>query len=1277
MLSAMIRFFIENKLFTVLLLLLLTGWGMLTAPFDWDFMRALPRDPVPIDAIPDIGENQQIVFTEWEGRSPQDVEDQITYPLTTYLLGVPGVKTIRSTSMFGFSSIYILFEEEVDFYWSRARILEKLSALPAGLLPPGVQPALGPDATALGQVFWYTLEGRDEQGRPTGGWDLHELRSVQDYYVRYALNSVEGVSEVASVGGFVKEYQIEVNPAALKLYGIALEEVVEAVRRSNRDGGARTIEVNRVEYLVRGLGYVKSVKDLEEAVVTVRQGVPIRLKELAWVSIGPAPRRGLLDKEGAEVVGGVVVARYGANPLEVIQKVKEKIREIAPGLPKKELSDGRVSRLTIVPFYDRSKLIYETLGTLEEALTLEILITILVVVVMVLNLRASVLIASLLPIAVLMCFIAMRSFGIDANIVALSGIAIAIGTMVDLGIVLSESIIQQMEQAPPGQSMRETVYKGVIEVSGAIVTAVATTVVSFLPVFALQAAEGKLFTPLAYTKTFALLASLLVALLILPAFAHWFFGVRFDKRKLRWGRLLLLPVALLAWWWASAWAAVVLSLFAFRSFLELPFLQKYLPPAVSAFNRQYAALLIVVFAVLWLLTDYWMPLGAARPFWQNMLMVALMAGSVLLLFVLLERYYRPLLRWCLEHKNIYLAVPSILLLWGFLVWLGFEGLFGWVARGFDAVGWNIRSTALWSTMWHAFPGIGKEFMPSLDEGSFLLMPANMPHAGVEHNQEVLAQVDRLVASIPEVESVVGKAGRVESALDPAPLSMFENIINYKPEYVTDERGHRLRFKVDEAGRFLTRSGKRYTHEEALQAGVSPQELIRDDEGLYFRNWRAHIQSPDDIWQEIVARTQIPGLTAAPKLQPIETRLIMLQTGMRALMGIKVYGPDLPTIEQFGFELEKILKQVPLVKPETVFADRVIGKPYLQLRIKREEAARFGLKVEDILQYIEVAIGGMPLTTTVEGRKRYAVRVRYPRELRDTPESIAKMLIAAPTGAQIPLEQVVEIAYTQGPQEIKSEDGFLVSYVLFDKKEGFSEVEVVEAARRAIEQRMAAGELKVPAGVSFKFSGNYENQVRAEKRLSIIVPLVLLLIFLILYWQLREVSMTLMVFTGVAIAFSGGFVLIWLWGQPWFADFSLFGQNLRQLFSMHPINLSVAIWVGFIALFGIATDDGVLMSSYLQQSLKKNRPASIEALKEAVIEGGARRIRACAMTTATTVIALLPVLTSTGRGADIMIPMAIPTMGGMLIDISSYFLVPVLVYWRESLKLKKDEKRNQT
>lgn len=502
----------------------LIAWGIVTSPFGWK-IGALPSDPVPVDAIPDIGENQQIVFTEWKGRSPQDIEDQISYPLTTYLLGIPGVKSIRSTSVFGFSSIFIIFEEDIEFYWSRSRILEKLNSLPSDLLPSEVQPALGPDATALGQVYWYTLEGRDKNGNPTGGWDLHEIRTVQDFYVKYALNSASGVSEVASIGGFVKEYQIDVNPDALKAYNIPLHKVMSAVNKSNRDVGAKTIEINQAEYLVRGLGYIKKVEDIEKAVVAVQENVPIRIKDIGVVSLGPATRRGVLDKDGAEVVGGVVVARYGANPLQVINNVKDKIQEIAPGLPKKTLDNGVVSQLTLVPFYDRSGLIYETLGTLEEAISLQILISIVVVILMVYNLRASFLISSLLPIAVLMVFIAMRYLNVDANIVALSGIAIAIGTMVDLGIILSENIIKHLDEATAGQKLIDTIYNGAAEVSSAILTAVSTTIVSFIPVFTMQAAEGKLFGPLAYTKTFALIAALFVSLLILPTLAHWFFWI--------------------------------------------------------------------------------------------------------------------------------------------------------------------------------------------------------------------------------------------------------------------------------------------------------------------------------------------------------------------------------------------------------------------------------------------------------------------------------------------------------------------------------------------------------------------------------------------------------------------------------------------------------------------------------------------------------------------------------------------------------------------------------
>jgi Cu(I)/Ag(I) efflux system membrane protein CusA/SilA len=1266
MLNRIIKYFLENKLVTILVIVLFVGWGLVTAPFGWK-IGSLPSDPVPVDAIPDIGENQQIVFTQWMGRSPQDIEDQITYPLTTSLLGIPGVKSVRSSSIFGFSSIYIIFNEDIDFYWSRSRILEKLNSLPSGLLPEGVQPALGPDATALGQVYWYTLEGRDKEGNPTGGWDLHEIRTAQDFYVKYGLNAVDGVSEVASIGGYVQEYQIDVNPDALRIYDIPLHKVMMAVKKSNRDVGAKTIEINKAEYLVRGLGYVKSIEDIEKAVVDVHDNVPIRVKDIGVVSLGPATRRGLLDKDGAEVVGGVVVARYGSNPLHVINNVKEKIKEIASGLPKKTLANGVESQLTIVPFYDRTELIYETLGTLEEALSLELLITILVVIVMVLNLRASILISSLLPIAVLMVFIAMRYFGIDANIVALSGIAIAIGTMVDLGIVLSENVIKHVDEASPGQKLINTIYNAAAEVSSAIVTAVATTIVSFVPVFTMEAAEGKLFRPLAYTKTFALIASLIVTLIILPSLAHWVFGIKINKNAK--GKLinaLLIVGGLITAIWISVWGGITLMAFGAAWFIT-----EYSPK--QNFFTKNLALIITVVSVVWLLANYWMPLGAGISLLWNFIFVAAIVSVILGAFYLLEKYYVKILNWCLANKVKFLLIPATVILFGTTVWMGFNSMFGFVATGFDKVGVNIRTTNVWSSLSHSLPGLGKEFMPSLDEGSYLLMPTSMPHAGMEQNKMVVQQLDMLLANIPEVELAVGKMGRVESALDPAPISMYENIINYKSEYLLNKKGHRERFKVDKENRFVLTSGDVIFNEDALKQGILKDELIPDANGLYFRNWRSHIQSPDDIWNEIVKVTNIPGVTSAPKLQPIETRLVMLQTGMRAPMGIKVFGPDLKTIEKFGLELEAILKEVPSVKTEAVFADRIVGKPYLHFNIDRDAISRYGLNIEDVQQTIETAIGGMQITSTVEGRERFPVRVRYPRELRDDPDKLKKVLIPSPIGVQVPLIELVNIEYVRGPQMIKSENTFLLGYVLLDKKEGYAEVDVVEEAQRFIQNKIDQGDLIVPSGVSYKFSGSYENQVRAEKRLAIIVPLVLAIIFLILYFQFKSVSTSLMIFSGIAMAFSGAFMMLWLYGQDWFFNFEILNTNMRDLFQMQTINLSVAVWVGFIALFGIATDDGVLMGTYLDQSFEKNKTTTLEGIRKAVVIAGQRRIKPAVMTSATTIIALLPVLTSTGRGADIMIPMAIPAFGGMIVASITYFIVPVLYCWREERKLKKETK----
>jgi len=1186
-----IRFCLENKLVIFLLILLVIGWGVVVAPFDWK-IGDLPRNPIPVDAIPDIGENQQIVFTEWMGRSPQDVEDQVSYPLTVALLGVPEIKTIRAYSMFGFSTIYVIFKENVDFYWSRTRILEKLNSLPSGTLPPGVQPALGPDATALGQIFWYTLEGQDKNGNPTGGWDLHELRTIQDWYVRYALLSADGVAEVASVGGHVQEYQVDVDPDAMRAYGVRLEEVFTAIKMSNADVGARTIEVNRVEYVIRGIGFLKTIEDIENTVIKVNDNIPVYIKNVARVVLGPALRRGALDKEGAEAVGGGVVVRYGENPLAAIKNVKAKIVEISPGLPQKKLSDGTISQVKIVPFYDRTGLIYETLGTLNSALIQEILVTIIVIILFVVNFRSSLLISGLLPLAVLLSFIAMKLFGVDANIVALSGIAIAIGTMVDMGVIVCENILKHLGEAKPEHNRKEIIFKAVSEVRGAVLTAVSTTVVSFLPVFALEAAEGKLFKPLAFTKTFALIASLMVAFTIIPPFAHLLFGRKIKKKR------------------------------------------KISKKTRNIIHKLSVVLTALIVAVI--LTRLWLPLGPEKGFVKNIVFVGGLIGGLLGFFYLFQHFYGTLLQWFLVHKITFLSLPIVLLFFGGFIWLGFNSWFGWLPETIQ----NTRAMAYFNDK---FPGLGKEFMPPLDEGSFLYMPTIMPHASIGEALDVLKRQNMAIRSIPEVESVVGKLGRAETPLDPAPISMIETIINYKSEYITDKDGYRIRFKFDKGGFVRNEHG----------------DFIPDSGGKPYRLWRPHIKKPDDIWNEIIRVAHIPGTVPSPKLQPIAARIVMLQTGMRAPMGIKIKGPDLETIETAGLQLEKILKEVHSVEPGSVLADRLIGKPYLEIDIDRKAIARYGIKLRQIQDVIEVAIGGKRITTTVEGRERYPVRVRYMRELRDQIESLEKILVPAPDGTQIPVAQLSSIRYLRGPQVIKSEDTFLIGYVIFDKKPEYAEVDVVEDCRKDIEEKIKTKEFILPAGVTYTFAGSYENQVRSEKKLKVILPLALFIIFMILYFQFRSIPTTTMVFSGIAVAWAGGFLMIWLYSQPWFLNFSILGADMREIFQVHSINLSVAIWVGFLALFGIASDNGVVIATYLDQRFASGNISSIDDIRQATVEGAVRRIRPCLMTSATTMLALIPILTSTGRGSDIMVPMAIPSFGGMFVIFISVFIIPVL------------------
>ncbi|MDY6973075.1 MAG: efflux RND transporter permease subunit, partial [Thermodesulfobacteriota bacterium] len=813
-------------------------------------------------------------------------------------------------------------------------------------------------------------------------------------------------------------------------------------------------------------------------------------------------------------------------------------------------------------------------------------------------------------------------------------------------------------------------FRASSEVGSAVVTAVATTVISFLPVFAMEAAEGKLFRPLAFTKTFALISSVIVALTIIPALAHILFAGKIRGQRLK--RVFYCSLVILGIFvcFTVKWYLGIIIGFAGLYYLFEPRIPQKIQKAVPFLTSVIA---IMFFTIL--LCDHWVPMGPEQGMIRNLIFVVVTIGGILFLVQLFIRVYRPLLVLCLDHKAVFLSIPFLILLFGGMTWVGFDSFFGWLPN-------MIKSNRVVSFLAQRFPGLGKEFMPPLDEGSFLYMPTTMPHASIGEALDVLKKQDMSFRAIPEIESVVGKLGRAETPLDPAPVSMIETVINYKSKYIVDKNGHRMTFRFDEDGTDLFRDpedvplpapdGQSY-HVRGIYERDDSGGLIPDPKGKPFRLWRPAldpdlnpgrkawkgVQRPDDIWGLIVKAGQIPGTTSAPKLQPIAARIVMLQSGMRAPMGIKVKGPSLEAIEKVGLKLEQLLKDVPAIKPSAVIADRIVGKPYLEIHIDREAIARYGIMLEKVQDVIEVAIGGRMITSSVEGRERYPVRVRYKRELRDTIEDLGRIVVPAPDGAQIPLSQLTDISYMRGPQVIKSEDTFLTGYVLFDKRNGWAEVEVVEQAQAYLNEKIKSGEFTLPPGVSYTFAGSYENQIRSEKKLMVVLPLALFIIFLILYFQFKSVLTTLLVFSGILVAWAGGFILIWLYAQPWFMDFSVFGNHMRDFFQVRPINLSVAVWVGFLALFGIASDNGVIMATYLNQTFDRTRPESIQTIREATLEAGLRRVRPCLMTTATTILALIPVIASTGRGSDIMVPMAIPSFGGMLIVIVSIFVVPVL------------------
>ncbi|ODS53443.1 MAG: hypothetical protein ABS36_12405 [Acidobacteria bacterium SCN 69-37] len=1027
MINRLIELSLRNRFIVIAFFIALAGWG-------WWAVRA-----TPIDAIPDLSDNQVIVFTDWQGHSPQEVEDQITYPLTVSLQGLAGVRVVRSQSAFGFSMIYAVFEDNIDLYFARARVLERMS-LVAKTLPVGVVPTLGPDATGVGHVFWYTLESPNHS--------LRELRSLQDWFVRYQLNAVPGVAEVASVGGFVQQYQIDVDPNRLRQYGLPLSAVVSAVRESNLNVGGNVLESNGAWLIVRGVGLIASVDDVKKIVIGASNGTPVYVEQVANVQIGNAFRVASLVKGTSEAVGGVVVARTGVNTKEVIDAVKARIAQIQPGLP-----EG----VTIVPFYDRSTLIEQAADTLRRALIEEIVLVTLAHVVFLMHFRSILIVTIPLPLAVLISFLGMYYAGISSNIMSLAGIAIAIGVLVDAGIVVTENAFRFMEQRGVDPKDRRLVWDTVLEstrlVGRPVFFSMAIILLAFIPVFALTGQEGKLFHPLAFTKTFAVLAATVVAVTLVPVLCSLLLGGKFHRED------------------------------------------------------------------------------------DNPVMRGL------------QRLYRPALEAALARRVVTVAIAALL----------FAGAL-FVARG-----------------------IGSEFMPPLNEGDLMFMPIADPSISLEENTKIAAKQNAILTSFPEVAYAVAKVARADTSTDPAPLNMTETVVHLKPK----------------------------------------------------DQWREGM-TLDRLRAEMGRAVQMPGVSNIWTM-PIINRIDMLTTGIRSEVGVKIFGTDLTKLEGLARQVADAVRAVP--GSSNVYPEQVTSGQYLNIEVDREAAARYGIGVGEVQQVIEHAVGETVLTTTIEGRARFPVRVRYRPEDRTDAQALAQVLVSAPGGAQIPLGQLARIDHARGPAMISSENGLLLATVLLNVQ-GRDVGGFVQEARETVARAVA-----LPAGYYIGWSGRWENQERARDRLQIVIPIVLVIIFILLYFTYGSAIEAAHVLLAVPFALTGGVYLLWLLGY----------------------NFSVAVWVGFIALFGTAVQTGVVMVIYLEEAVERKRrelggTLTRAALRDAVMEGALLRLRPKVMTVSTVVAGLLPIMWSTSVGAEVMKPLATPVLGGMISSLLHVLIVTPVIFF---------------
>ncbi|MGD0206451.1 MAG: CusA/CzcA family heavy metal efflux RND transporter [Verrucomicrobiota bacterium] len=1069
MINRIIEWSLRNRFLVVCGAVLLAGLGV----------RALYQTPV--DAIPDLSENQVIVYADWPGRSPQEVEDQVTYPLSVNLQGMAGVKTVRASSMFGFSLITVIFDDQIDNYFARSRVLERLNYL-GDVLPAGVEPKLGPDATGLGWVYEYYL-AVDPTRSPQGGYDLGQLRAIQDWFVRYQLNAVPGVAEVASVGGFPRQYQIEVSSLRMRQFGVTLQTVMDAVRQSNLNVGGKIIEENGMEFVVRGIGLVNSNADLENIVLQLNNGTPVCLKDVARIQMGGDFRRGALDVDGREVVGGVVVMRTGENAMAVIKAVKEKIARISSGLP---------PGVSIKPFYDRSELIERTIDTLKHALTEEIILVTLTVIIFLAHWRSILIVALPLPLSILMAFILMNHFGISSNIMSLAGIAIAIGVLVDAGIVMTENVVRHAERAEKEKGRRlngaeiiDVTLEAARQVGRPIFFAMVIIILAFIPVFSLTGQEGKLFHPLAFTKTFAMAGSTILAITLVPALC--------------------------------------------AALIRGPFQAE-----------------------------------------ENNLLMRVLLGI-----------YDPILGWALRFRKTVLGLALTALVAALVL------AFGVPSKIVSQL--STLNPQLAAKLPH---GMGSEFMPPLNEGSLLFMPVLLPDVSLTEVKRILAWQDQVIKQTPEVESVAGKLGRAETATDPAPVQMIETTIMLKPK----------------------------------------------------SQWRPGM-TEDKIVNELVEKlSNVPGYIPG-FLQPIQNRILMISTGIRAQVGIKILGDNLDAIQQKAFEVERIVREIP--GATGVAASRMQGKPYLNIELNRSAIAHYGLRAQDVLDVVQSGLGGENVTTAIAGRERIPVQVRLARDERDDIERLGDVLVPVPSGKFIQLGQVAAIHRDIGPDEIDSENGRLRVFVQANVQ-GRDLGGFVQEAQTRITR-----EIQLPPGMTIEWSGQYENQLRAERTLRLIVPAALFIIFLLLYIVYHSFKEAAHVILAVPFALTGGVFLQWLLGY----------------------NFSVAVWVGYIALFGTAIQTGVVMVVYLQEAVEKKRAQrgaefSRADLLQAVKDGARLRLRPKVMTVVTVVASLLPIMWSVRPGSEVMRPLAAPIIGGMVSSLIHILIVtPVIFAWLREREMK--------